>query len=161
MPLKKLKLSFSYFSLLPLLAFVAILGLDRWTKDWALSWPEGHIINIAPYVDFLLVKNRGIAFGLLADTDINFLIISLISLVLLYLVFRFFLPSFPLWPFVLIASGALGNIIDRWMYGFVVDFIKVHQFYVFNVADAAITIGSAILIFQLLFKKTFHESPQG
>lgn len=134
--------------------------MDRWTKNWVLSWPEGHVIQIFPYVDFLLVKNQGIAFGLLADKGINFIIISIISLILLYIIFLYFIPVFPLWPFVLIASGAMGNILDRWMYGFVVDFIKVHQFYVFNVADAAITIGSAILIIQLLFKKSGYESPQ-
>jgi signal peptidase II len=63
------------------------------------------------------------------------------------------MPVFPSYPFVLISSGAIGNILDRILYGYVVDFVKIGSFYVFNVADASITIGSLLLAFMLLTEK--------
>lgn len=140
--------------------FLGLIGIDRWTKHWVLSWPLDHTISLFPYVDFVFVKNRGIAFGLFSNSNINFLLISLFSLVLLFLIFYFYMPIFPLYPFILISSGAIGNIIDRILYGYVVDFVKISSFYVFNVADASITIGSILLaIFLLLEKKEHHATP--
>jgi signal peptidase II len=133
--------------------FLTLIGIDRWTKHWVLSWPQDHSISLLPYIDFVFVKNRGIAFGLFSDSNVNFLFVSLFSLVLLFLIFHYYMPVFPSYPFVLISSGAIGNILDRILYGYVVDFVKIGSFYVFNVADASITIGSLLLAFMLLTEK--------
>ncbi len=140
------------------IVFLAILFLDRFSKLAIINWYSGHPLPVLPWVEFILVKNQGIAFGLFSESNLNFILISLLSLIILCIIFFYFLPIFPLWPFVLISAGAIGNIIDRILYGYVVDFIKIHSFYVFNVADASITIGSILLIYMLLFeKKPSHE----
>jgi signal peptidase II len=60
------------------------------------------------------------------------------------------------WALGLILGGAVGNVIDRFAYGHVVDFIQVHSsgwyFPAFNVADSAITLGAALLILDEIFK---------
>jgi len=149
----KIKKFFYLFSF-----FVFLLGIDRWTKYWVLSWPKNHSISILPYVDFVFVQNRGIAFGLFSDSNINFLFISLFSLLLLFIIFHFYMPVFPVFPFILISSGAIGNILDRILYGYVVDFVKIGSFYVFNIADASITIGSLLLALMLLFEKKHQNA---
>lgn len=70
------------------------------------------------------------------------------------------MPVFPVCPFILISSGAVGNIIDRILYGYVVDFIKISSFYVFNIADASITIGSILLAIMLLTEKKDKHATQ-
>jgi signal peptidase II len=150
-------LSPSHF-LLPFFAFLLIIGADRWSKEWVLSWPLDQVLRIMPLVDFVLVKNRGIAFGFFSEANLNFILLSIISLVMLFIIFFLYLPDFPIWSFALIGAGAIGNIIDRITYGFVVDFIKIHQFYVFNIADASITIGSILLILQFVIRKDTRDN---
>lgn len=140
--------------------FSNLIGIDRLTKQWVLSWPTDHSISLLPFVDFVFVKNRGIAFGLFSNTNVNFLFISLFSLFLLFLIFYNYMPVFPVCPFILISSGAVGNIIDRILYGYVVDFIKISSFYVFNIADASITIGSILLAIMLLTEKKDKHATQ-
>jgi signal peptidase II len=140
--------------------FCSLIGIDRWTKQWVLSWPTDHSISLMPFIDFVFVQNRGIAFGLFSNSNVNFLFVSLFSLVLLFLIFYYYMPVFPFYPFILISSGAIGNIIDRILYGYVVDFIKISSFYVFNIADASITIGSILLAIMLLTEKKDKHAAQ-
>ena len=66
----------------------------------------------------------------------------------------------------LILGGALGNIRDRWLYGYVIDYADFHigtfrPFLVFNVADAAITVGVLIVLARALFMREKPLTPQG
>jgi signal peptidase II len=106
-----------------------------------------------PFVDFVYVQNKGVAFGLFGSANVNFTLISLLSIgLILVLLFRFFHQE-NLLLLSLLLAGAFGNIWDRLLYGFVVDFIKIGSFYVFNVADSAISISACWIVLLV-----FHEN---
>lgn len=137
-----------------------ILILDRVSKFLVLGLEEN--VKIFPFLEIVLVKNEGIVFGLFSNSNLGsgiFIIISIISVIILTLMFFYMFPNKTLAPvFSVIIGGAVGNIIDRIFYGYVIDFIKVDSFYVFNIADASITIGSIILIiYILLYGKEYRS----
>jgi len=111
----------------------------------------GERINILPFFDIVRIQNKGVTFGLLSGTlqPIVFIILSLIVVVFLIDYAR---KNENYRPFIsLIVGGAIGNIIDRIVYGSVVDFLDFHlEMYhwpAFNVADSAIVVGVFILFF--------------
>lgn len=102
-----------------------------------------------------LVQNTGIAFGLFKNHGVVFIIIPLIMIFLL--VFNFYQYNYNNEKFSrlyvtavsLILAGAIGNLIDRIFYGYVIDFIDFRIWPVFNIADSAITVGAFLLILRL------------
>ena len=68
-------------------------------------------------------------------------------------------PNSPALAYALILGGAVGNLIDRGLYGYVVDFIDFHWWPVFNLADSAITIGITLLALSILLGKD-HQEPK-
>lgn len=133
------------------LFFIVIL-LDRVTKIFVLGL-EGEI-KLLPFVEIVLVKNKGIVFGLFSDSNINSLLViimSIISVILITLIFYKFSNKTLFSILSVIVGGATGNILDRILYGYVVDFIKIGSFYVFNLADASITIGCILMIIYVIF----------
>lgn len=125
----------------------------------------GQAIPLIPIIDLLLVYNSGIAFSIF---DVNSGMVSF-GLSILGLIIVAYLHSLYLeqksqinrMAFILIISGALGNIIDRLIDGVVTDFLFFHvgktSFFIFNFADAFISIG-AILFFIMEFKKYLYNS---
>ncbi len=103
-----------------------------------------------------LVANRGSAFGLFKNLSGFFTLFSIVAvLVISYLFFTSRQTSKMYYICLcLILGGALGNLIDRFSFGFVVDFLDFRIWPVFNFADTAITIGVGLLIFQLLYRKS-------
>ena len=100
--------------------------------------------------------NGGIAFGLFkGQNPVLFLILSLIAIIfIIYLIVKKRTQSKSmLLGFFLILSGACGNLVDRIIYGHVLDFIDLRVWPVFNIADSAITIGTCIILWKLLIKK--------
>lgn len=143
----------------PGLIAAAIITFDQIAKAWIWErlGPEAGATMplIDPWLSFTLVKNTGVAFGLFQGIPHFFTVTSiLISLGAIYF-YRFHLPRSRPWVQLslgLIVGGAVGNIIDRVRQGFVVDFVHVSWFPgIFNVADAAITVGVAMLAGYLLF----------
>ncbi len=135
--------------------------LDRITKIFVLSL--GEEIKLLPFFEIVLVKNKGIVFGLFSDININkfaFIVISSISVILITFIFYKLANGTLLSILSVIIGGAIGNIIDRILYGYVVDFIKIDFFYVFNVADASITIGCILLIIYIVFYGRKSENIQ-
>ena len=143
-----------------------IVFLDQVTKiymTYILSF--GETIKILPFLDFTLLANDGVAFSLFANHAVSlsqvFIIIS--CLFSIYMIYWLFVLSdkqsvVMKISFMLILGGAIGNLIDRVFYGYVIDFI--HLFYrdmhwpVFNLADTAISIGAFYIFIDLLkFKK--------
>lgn len=105
-----------------------------------------------PFLDFVFVQNRGVAFGLFANTSLNFTLISIISIgIILFLLHKFFKSTSPILV-AMILAGALGNIWDRLIFGYVIDFVKVDSFYVFNVADSSITLSAIWILFLILYE---------
>ena len=124
------------------LAAVAIVFVDQLTKHLIKS---GGISADWGWLAITYVTNTGAGFGLFKNSGSLLLWLSIVVFgVLLY-----YLPDMKKatrWCIVLIMSGILGNVIDRIHYGFVVDFINLKWWPVFNVADSSIFIGVICLI---------------
>lgn len=142
------------------LVFV-IIGLDQWTKLYVKThFYLGESIPVIPgFFNLTFVTNKGAAFGMLANANdlirqILFLFVPVIAcLWFVWLIWKS-LDKHWLQPFAysLIFSGAIGNLIDRFSMGYVVDFFdfyfQVHHFPAFNIADSAITVGACFLIIE-------------
>ncbi|MCC6933943.1 MAG: signal peptidase II [Deltaproteobacteria bacterium] len=146
------------------LLFLVILVLDQVTKYWAaITLAEGKGIEVIPGLfNFTLVYNRGAAFGMFSQLpDLpRRLILGVVSIIALFVVFRFMLQDAKkdkssLIGLVMILSGAVGNIIDRFRFDSVVDFldfyIGTYHWPAFNIADSSICVGVAILLIKMLF----------
>lgn len=130
-----------------------VVALDQITKHWAVSsLNDGRVIDVIGSLRFNLSFNRGMAFS--QGTGLGPIIGVLGMLVVVYLLVGMRRSSMSGAVFVgLVAGGAAGNIVDRlfrgeaWLHGAVVDFIDLQWWPVFNIADAAICIGGALLVF--------------
>ena len=130
-----------------------VIFLDRTTKVFFTKLlAYGESIRVIPHVlDFTLIHNAGIAFGLFKDKGYAFIIIPIIAVILLVVNIYYYRKSDDVLShtyiiaIALILGGAIGNLMDRIIYGYVVDFINFHIWPVFNVADSAITIGAVII----------------
>ena len=106
------------------------------------------------------VTNTGAAFGLFKNSAIFFIIISVVAIVLIAgLILKSIKraefmanPRFDL-GLIMIVSGAIGNLADRLKFGYVIDFIDVRIWPVFNIADTSITIGTMLLILSYMCQK--------
>ncbi|PZU48980.1 MAG: signal peptidase II [Sphingomonas sp.] len=150
------------------LAAVVFL-LDQLVKHWIVNivqLEEKITIPVLPFFSLTWVENRGVSMGMLtADTEVGrWLLVGLTALIAT--VVAVWIRRERLWPesvaLGLILGGALGNIVDRVRFGYVVDFVHLHwgtwSFYVFNIADAAITIGVIILLFRALIGRSDGNS---
>jgi signal peptidase II len=153
------------YDALALLTATIVLVLDQWTKAWVvanLGPPDfgPRVSLIGDYLMLFYIKNNGAAFSLLANSVILILLIAVAIGLISYMYLRM-LNTGSLWYkliLALIIGGALGNLIDRARHsGFVVDFISFSipqvnfYFAIFNVADAAISVGVFLLFVSILF----------
>lgn len=136
---------------------IILIVLDQLSKIFVANTMEYQsIIVVTEFLNWHHVRNYGAAFSFLANQDgwqtYFFSTLSfVVSIVLIIWIKRTPLTEkYELFALSFILSGAVGNLIDRVVYGFVIDFIDVHyqDFYwpVFNVADIAISIGVALLL---------------
>ena len=115
----------------------------------------GREIVLVPGLVFLhYVQNTGMAFGLLREFGDLFIPIALAIMTVVVLYYRALRGPALLFrsALALQMGGALGNLLDRLRLGYVVDFIAVPGFSVFNLADSAITVGVTVLVLLLLFR---------
>lgn len=129
------------------LFIIIILLLDQGSKQLLLRQTDLPWWLVEDRVGFQVVMNEGIAFSI-PITGVASLVLSIIVLIaVLFYYFRYtrdhILTDI---CFGLIVGGAIGNIIDRFLYGKVVDFIHVYSYPSFNVADSAVVIGFLLLI---------------
>ena len=109
-------------------------------------------MEITSFLNLVLVHNKGISFGLFSRYEVGWLIsiLTIGIVVVLFIWMRKLERAILALPFSLIIGGAIGNLIDRLNYGFVVDFIDFHFFGwhwpAFNIADSAITVGVIFLL---------------
>ena len=147
---------------------VLVIGLDQYTKHLVVtSMPLYERIELIPGVlDLIHIRNSGIAFGLLKQFGSQYklaamLLISAVALVLLAVLVTQVKKhqKLQLLCLSLILGGAVGNLIDRFRLGEVVDFIDAHwrnlyHWPAFNVADSAITVGIVLMLLdELVLKK--------
>jgi len=139
---------------LVLAAIVVIL--DQVSKLWIVDrlTASGASLHIADFFDIVLVRNRGVSFGLFNnDAAINGILFSLLAAVIvaILLVWLRRAPGSLLPAAIgLVVGGAIGNVIDRLRLGSVVDFLDFHlgawHWPAFNLADAAICIGVGLMV---------------
>ena len=143
-----------------LTAIVLLVLLDQLTKGLAVRYlkpmPEG--MKLIPGIFRLLyLENRGSAFGLLQGQFVFFTIFTIIILAVITFVFIRMKKDARMLPLrivlVMIASGAIGNFIDRVAHRYVVDFFyfELIDFPIFNVADIYVTLSAGILVLLVLF----------
>ena len=137
-------------------AVAVLLALDRATKLWAVSWlrPKG-TVDVIPFFDLTYVENTGAAFGMGrgASRLLGLVSVALIG-VLIHLRRKWPQDDVWLqWGSLLVVTGAVGNLYDRFGQGYVVDFLHIHYWPVFNVADSCITIGAVMLAWGLRDEK--------
>jgi len=138
------------------LCATVVIILDRWTKYLIVeNISLGHTLPlIKDFLHLTYIQNPGAAFGLFANKTWLFIVITLLILgTIIFL--QYTVAKNNLWlsiAFGLIAGGAIGNFIDRWQTGLVVDFIDFRGIwpYIFNIADAAIVIAMFLLAWQIM-----------
>lgn len=145
---------------LPLAVMAAVVLLDQVSK-WIIVrtlGPDqhGHQREIIPAVlGFHYVENTGAAFGIFRGQMVLLTIMATLVVVGIIIIYRR-VPDPGPWMMVslgLLLGGALGNLIDRFRLGYVVDFVSVSVWPKFNVADSAITIGVVVIGWSILFGK--------
>ena len=134
------------------LAF-AVVAVDQLTKTWAVNaLDDGRIIHVIWTLQFALGFNSGMAFSQGEGIGPIIGVIALIAVVVLLISLRKSGSTMSSLGVALVCGGAAGNVIDRlfrgeaWLRGAVVDFIDFQWWPVFNVADAAITVGAVLLL---------------
>jgi len=152
------------------IAIVAVVALDRGAKALVLgdfNATAAARAPLTPFLDLALRWNRGISFSLFAQESAagRWLLLALTAVVTALIALWLWRARTPLvgLGLGLIIGGAIGNGYDRVVYGAVVDFLDLHafgrHFFVFNLADAAINVGVALLIVDGLVGATRPASP--
>jgi signal peptidase II len=143
-----------------LLLSALIVVADQLTKYVAVqSLPAGKIVTVTPFFNLVLVYNSGAAFSILSDAagwqrGLFIAIAVIASAWIVYLLRKY--PHQRLFALALslVLAGAVGNAIDRILFGAVIDFLDFHalgyHWPAFNVADSAITCGAALLVWDAL-----------
>lgn len=150
------------------LALVVFLA-DQLVKYWIIhivQLEQQMTVPLLPFLSLTWVENRGVSMGMLtADTEVGrWLLVGLTAVIAI--VVGLWIRRERAWPEALalglVLGGAAGNIVDRIRFGYVVDFVHLHagpwSFYVFNIADAAITIGVLILLVRALIGRSDSQS---
>ena len=145
-----------------------LVALDQLTKWWAveaLSDPP-RTIDLVWTLRFRYLENRGTAFSLTDDTGPVVSVVALVVVVLLFRSGRTQRAPLVLVSYGLVVGGTVGNLLDRFLRtraddgllgGGVVDFVDLQWFPVFNVADAALTVGIGLLLVAGFFTDAFDE----
>jgi signal peptidase II len=139
-----------------------LIALDQWTKSLVVEnipylgiWLPNQLAHWGTIFRIVHWRNSGAAFGMFSNGNTLFLILAVIASI-------FIVAFYPLierneWPLRLAMTlqlgGAIGNMIDRIRYGYVIDFISIRDFPVFNVADSCISLGVAILLLGVILQE--------
>lgn len=145
-----------------------LLLADQASKWWVLEVLNLPALRHLPLLeagplglDLTMVWNRGVTFGLLAgDGPLNHLLLALAAAAIALFLLRWMAKAetrLVALALGAVVGGAIGNVIDRLRFGAVVDFVDVHgwgwHWYIFNIADAGIVCGVAVLLADALFRR--------
>jgi signal peptidase II len=148
------------------LVALAALAADQFSKDYLLYGLDFRAlgpaarIQVLPIFDLVMVWNRGVSYGLFqAGSFAGMAMLTIFSLIAVVALSFWLIKAERSILGVglgLVIGGALGNVIDRVLYGAVADFFHFyafgHDWYVFNVADAAITVGVVVLLLDAVIR---------
>lgn len=157
--------------MISLATLIFVILFDRITKILAAVYlsPVDTFPIIKDVLHFTYVENKGAAFGMLKDARWVFMVSStvvIIAICVYMYINRKNMGKFISFTLSLILAGGIGNMIDRICFGYVIDFIDfcLINFAVFNIADAALTIGAVLLVYYVLFlesKQTPNKQQSG
>jgi len=140
----------------PTLVVAMFFIIDRYLKQIAISLPSQQSYSIiGNFFNFYFTPNNYIAFSIpLSGHFLNYIIIILICFLVIYLIasIKKGASRYELVGLALMILGAISNIVDRFSHGFVVDYLLLRYFTVFNLADVMICLGAIILIYKNLNK---------
>lgn len=154
-------------SILKNIAIIVIIAiffiLDRYLKYLAINLNES-VPLIKNFFSFTFVENKNIAFSIpLPETLILTLSTSVIIILFIFIIHLLSKKKtldYESLPLTLIIFGAISNMVDRYLYGYVIDYLYLKNFTVFNLADALISIGTLTFIYFQIFttkKEVKHE----
>ena len=135
--------------------------IDQITKYYVVHWlglineADGRIEVWPPFLEFRMAWNRGVNFGLFADFDMRWVLIGVAFIITAVVIWWLNRVGGSKWVYIsggFLIGGAMGNVIDRFLYGAVADFLNmsccgINNPYAFNVADIAIFAGAIGLAF--------------
>ena len=135
-----------------------VIALDQLSKHWVVNnmFLEEHITFNCPYFELFYIQNNGAAYSILQGKQtllIVFTLVVMLGIVAYVIAYRKQVSGLEKFSLALILGGGVGNLIDRVMNGYVVDFINTNLIPVFNVADIAITCGCILFAISILFVK--------
>jgi signal peptidase II len=149
----------------------ALFAVDQWVKSYLMDVVRirsVEAIELLPFFDLRFTQNYGVSLGMLTahTPEMRWALVgmtALIALVVLVWMMREKLLA-DIIPLALVLGGALGNIRDRYSRGYVVDYADLHfgdfrPFLIFNIADAAITIGVVLILARSLFSREKPGQP--
>lgn len=142
---------------------ILVIIIDRLLKIWTTSQMSLHEskAGLTSIFNFFYIHNDGAGFGLFSGRQWFFYIVTVLIIVyLLYLIYRHRQGKWYLtMTYGLLLGGAIGNFIDRILYGYVIDMIRLEfiSFPIFNIADMALSIGVGLLIIQVLLDQNSED----
>ncbi|MEM4711122.1 MAG: signal peptidase II [Candidatus Woesearchaeota archaeon] len=125
-----------------IIMFLIFIILDRITKIWALTLKEKPITF--HILEFTYITNTGAGFNILNNQNTLLIWIAIIALGTII----YYNSHFPKLAFVMIVAGIIGNLIDRIIYGYVIDMINLKFWPVFNISDSLIFLG---VVYTIIF----------
>ena len=147
-----------------IIIFLIFVSLDLFSKYLVFNYIDLYkFIKITPFLDITHIHNFGISFGLFSEI-IPAVFLIIIALLVVFFIIYLLLNSndyLEYWGLFIIICGAIGNIIDRFVNGYVIDFIYFHinQYYwpAFNFADIYISVGIIMILLNMLKKVKLNK----
>ncbi len=148
------------------IAALLVAAADQLSKFWIRSnLALGESLFELGFFHIRRIHNTGAAFGLFQDHSFLLTVIAIIAvlflLLVVFVVYRQFLfldDRLGRLTLGLILGGAIGNLLDRLLFGYVTDFIDFTVWPAFNVADSAITVGVTLLVYAMIFRVGAKQS---
>lgn len=142
-------------AIIALLLAAAAVAIDQVIKMLVTAnlMPVGRITVINGFLDLFYLENRGAAFGMFQNQKWFFIAVTLaISIVIIIALFKYENHEFFSYTAsILIVGGGIGNLIDRVLHGYVVDYLSISFFPpIFNFADCCVTVGTVFLLIHIL-----------
>lgn len=141
----------------------AVLAADQATKLAAVVWlrPARSIPVLGPYLSLTYATNTGGAFGVLpAATGVLVAVAVVVVILLVIAASRIEHSRMAAVAVACLLGGALGNLVDRLRVGHVIDFIDLHFWPIFNLADIAIVLGAGLLVISTAIGSFQHHAPE-
>ena len=155
---EKTKNKFSIFIFTTITLFIIVL--DYYVKSAIEATPLYYTYPlVGKFISIFHLRNFGGAFSILQHQKIFFILMGIFVPIILFIFLRkkIFSDVKYLIATAFISGGAFGNLLDRFLYGYVVDYIAVGTFPVFNISDSFITVGAVFLAIIMFFEKEKKE----